>query len=193
MTRTIGYARVSTREQGERWSLEAQAEELTRAGCELVYREAISGTAAKRPQLQRALASLEAGDALGVVTLDRLGRSPLEVIQLLHTLTERGCYVVSIKEGLDTRTAIGRAMAQLVAVFAGMAHAQRQESQAAGIRKRREAGLPMGRPKKLNSAQLEHARKLLEEGESYPTVARLLNCSRKLLYARFPARDLNQE
>ena len=67
----IGYARVSTREQ----NLDLQIQALEESGCELIFKEKISGVADKRPELEKCLDHLRKGDVLVVYKLDRLGRS----------------------------------------------------------------------------------------------------------------------
>ena len=67
----IGYARVSTREQ----NLDLQIQALEESGCELIFKEKISGMADKRPELEKCLDHLRKGDVLVVYKLDRLGRS----------------------------------------------------------------------------------------------------------------------
>jgi len=67
----IGYARVSTTEQ----DTAAQTATLKSAGCEKIFREKASGGRWNRPELQRLLDQLRAGDILVVWKLDRLSRS----------------------------------------------------------------------------------------------------------------------
>ena len=78
----VGYARVSTLDQ----HLTGQLEALKAAGAETVYREKISGARADRPQLAKLMASLKAGDVVLVTKLDRLGRSTLELLDLIERM-----------------------------------------------------------------------------------------------------------
>jgi DNA invertase Pin-like site-specific DNA recombinase len=66
----VGYARVSTRDQHP----DAQQDALPAAGCTKVFTDQASGTLARRPALDDALAYLRAGDTLVVTKLDLLGR-----------------------------------------------------------------------------------------------------------------------
>ena len=56
----IGYARVSTEQQGT----EAQLPELKKAGCKRIYEETMSGGTLERPELEKCLDRLEKGDTL---------------------------------------------------------------------------------------------------------------------------------
>ena len=67
----IGYARVSTQDQG----LKSQQDALLEAGCKKVPTDKVSGSQADRPGLGKALEMLREGDTLVVWKLDRLGRS----------------------------------------------------------------------------------------------------------------------
>src|SRR4029077_6571566 len=69
--RLIGYARVSTEEQGT----DPQIDELRAAGCTTILEEHASGADRGRPVLARLLREIRPGETLVVVRLDRLARS----------------------------------------------------------------------------------------------------------------------
>ena len=74
MSKLIGYARVSTRQQ----SADRQEADLLAAGVrrdDMYVNHGVSGARASRPQFDRAIGTLEDGDTLLITTLDRLGRS----------------------------------------------------------------------------------------------------------------------
>ena len=81
-----GYARVSTADQ----NANLQKDALKSAGCGKVVTEQISGASAKRPKLDKLLASLTDGDILTVWRLDRLGRSLPHLIEVVRDLDEKG-------------------------------------------------------------------------------------------------------
>ncbi|SFJ30622.1 recombinase family protein [Albimonas pacifica] len=64
----IGYARVSTADQ----SLDAQTDALAAAGVERMFADKITGTARRRPELDRMLDQLRPGDVVVVAKYDRL-------------------------------------------------------------------------------------------------------------------------
>jgi hypothetical protein len=79
---TLGYARVSTQEQ----TLDLQKDALTKAGCEQIFTDTMSGAKAERPGLQEALTFMRSGDVLVVWKLDRLGRSLKDLRNCLKSI-----------------------------------------------------------------------------------------------------------
>src|ERR1019366_8572769 len=82
----IGYARVST--QGQ--TLDAQVEQLGRAGCSTIYREVASGARSDRVRLRALLAGLKPGTTIVVTRLDRLARSTVDLLNIIKTGTGEG-------------------------------------------------------------------------------------------------------
>ncbi len=115
---SVGYVRVSTDKQADRGvSLEAQAEKIRAMavvqGVELTELIVDAGESAKslnRPGMARLLALVDAGAVQTVIIakLDRLTRSVADLAELLKRLERRGVSLVSVADSLDTRTAAGR-------------------------------------------------------------------------------------
>jgi site-specific DNA recombinase len=123
--RAIGYVRVSTeRQAGEGVSLEAQAAKVramaTVQGATLlriVEDAGASGKSLQRPGLAELLAAIEgrAVDVVIVAKLDRLTRSVRDLADLLERFAKRGVSLVSVAESLDTGTAAGRLVLNVMA------------------------------------------------------------------------------
>ena len=93
--RKIGYARVSTKDQ----KLRMQLDGLNAVGCDLVFKDhGISGAKAKRPGLDKMLQELKSGDTVVVFKLDRLGRSVLNLSDLLVRFEHNGIDFCSMSE-----------------------------------------------------------------------------------------------
>lgn len=117
-TRTVAYLRVSTDKQADKGvSLDAQRAKVEAYAqlydLELVAIEVDAGVSAKslaRPALDRALAMLRRGDAdaLLVVKLDRLTRSVRDLADLLDQYFTKRAALLSVSEQIDTRSAAGR-------------------------------------------------------------------------------------
>jgi DNA invertase Pin-like site-specific DNA recombinase len=92
----VGYARVSTNGQ----TLATQRAMLKAAGVERIYAEKVSGIAAKRPELERVLDELEAGDVLAITKLDRLARSTLDLLRIIDRIAREALRRVAEGEPL---------------------------------------------------------------------------------------------
>ena len=116
--RAVGYVRVSTDKQaGQGVSLEAQGERIramaTVQGVELLEVIVDAGESAatlNRPGVGRLLALIDGRQVQTVIVtkLDRLTRSVRDLADLLERFERRGVSLVSVNESLDTGTAAGR-------------------------------------------------------------------------------------
>lgn len=148
-----GYARVSTVDQ----NLDRQLISLAESGCTHIYQEKITGTKKDRPQLQKMLSELQAGDIVVVKELTRVSRSTQDMLQLVQDITAKGCFIKSLNETwLDTTSPAGELM---LTIFAGMAQFERKlllQRCNEGREVAKLKGVQMGRPKKGGS-QLDFA------------------------------------
>ena len=147
----VGYARVS---KGEDQSNAAQAAALKQAGCQRIYEEAASGGRWDRPVLHDMLKNLRAGDVVVVWKLDRLSRSLKDLLHLVEKIGLAGAQFVSLTEEVNTTTAAGRMMMQMVGAFAEFERAMIRERTTAGLAHARMKGRIGGRKPKLSSEQL---------------------------------------
>jgi DNA invertase Pin-like site-specific DNA recombinase len=173
-----GYARVSP--GGKSASVEAQARQLTKAGCKKVFRDVhVSGAKADRAQLRRMIDQLEAGDVLMVTRLDRLARSTRDLLNTLAAIADRKAGFRSLTDTwADTTTSHGRLM---LTVLGGLAEFERDLIRARTGEGRARAvarGVKMGRPPKLTPHQQKEAVKRRDQGEeTLADIARTYNVS----------------
>jgi len=187
MTKLIGYARVSTRQQ----STDRQEADLLAAGVrrdDLYVDHGVSGARASRPQFDRALDALIDGDILVITTLDRLGRSTQNMLAFADELRTRGAGLRVLNLGggdVDTATPMGSMLFTIMAALAQMEHEIKRERVTDSIAKRREAGKDLGgRPRRITDSQIRNALRLVESGEPAAQVARDLGMSRATFYRR---------
>lgn len=134
MTKILGYARVSTLGQ----DLDSQLVALAQAGVgpDQVFSDKLSGAVSTdRPGLTALLRYAREGDTVVVTAIDRLGRSVAEVTRTIAELGERRILLRALREGVDTGTPTGRAVAAIMATLAELE----------GARERRRANLGLGR------------------------------------------------
>jgi DNA invertase Pin-like site-specific DNA recombinase len=174
-----GYARVSTDDQTPALQVAA----LKNAGCKTVFKDkGLSGATTKRPALRRCLKKLRPGDVLIVWKLDRLGRSLRDLIAMLDDLRARGVGFRSVTEAIDTDTATGRAMWQMIGVLAELERSLISERTRAGVKAAKHRGVKFGRKRKPTPKQIDHARKLIAGDESPHDISASYHVSRATLY-----------
>ena len=185
----IGYARVSTTDQSPSLQIDA----LKAAGCVRVFTdEGVGGSTKKRPALDKALAALNPGDVLTVWKLDRLGRSLSHLIHLTNDLTARGVGFRSLSEAIDTTSSTGKLLLHVLGALAEFERSLITERTRAGLAAARQRGVKVGRKPKLTTVQIEHAKKLIDTGESPSRVARSIGVSPATLYRAIPAASSNR-
>jgi DNA invertase Pin-like site-specific DNA recombinase len=177
MKRAAFYARVSTAGQ----TVENQIRELeavaTRLGWEVVERfvdQGISGAKGRddRPALDRMLKSVIRGevDVVAAWSVDRLGRSLQDLVSILNELRSRNVDLYLHQQGLDTATPSGRAMYQMLGVFAEFERAIIVERIKAGMARAKAQGKAITRPT-VTENTVERMQQLRSEGHSVRWIA----------------------
>lgn len=172
----LGYARVSTKDQ----NLEGQNDALTAAGAERIFADTITGTARARPELDRLLKELRAGDVVVVTKYDRLARSLKDLLQIVDLIQSHNAGFRSLGEDIDTTTPAGRLVFH---VFASIAQFERErivERTKEGLQAARKRGRVGGRPPVLSPSQKVEVQRMRDvEMRSVPEIAALSRLARR--------------
>jgi DNA invertase Pin-like site-specific DNA recombinase len=112
-----------------------------------------------------------ASDTVVVTAIDRLGRSVAEVTRTIADLGERRILLRALREGIDTATPTGRAVAGIMATLAELELELGRERRAASRQSRRVRGLPATKPPKLSRQRQEQLRRLAAAGEPVRALA----------------------
>jgi site-specific DNA recombinase len=197
--RAAGYVRVSTDGQADRGvSLDAQAEKI-RAMATLQDAELLdvivdggeSGKSLNRPGIDRLIAMVDRREVEIVIIakLDRLTRSVRDLADLLERFQKRGVALVSVGESLDTGSAAGRLVINLITCVSQWEREAIGERTRDALRHKRAQGLRAGnvpygfelaedeqtlRPSETERQILDMIR-ALRDGRSLRQVARELN------------------
>jgi DNA invertase Pin-like site-specific DNA recombinase len=154
MKRAVLYLRVSTLDQTTANQERELREVASRIGCEItkVYKDhGISGAKGrdKRPAFDALCrdATQRRFDLVMAWSVDRLGRSLQDLLGLLSDLHSLGIDLFLYQQGLDTTTPSGKAMFQMLGVFAEFERAMIQERVRAGLARAKAEGKQLGRPK----------------------------------------------
>lgn len=179
--RVAVYVRVSTDEQttvNQQRELEAVAKRHGWRVVEVFNDHGISGRQGreKRPGFDRMLRGVTRKDfdLVAAWSVDRLGRSLQQLLSFLGELHAKGVDLYLHQQGVDTSTPAGKALFQMLGVFAEFERAMIVERIRAGLRRAVAEGKRLGRPRV--SSEVESAiRRELAKGRGIHAVARVVS------------------
>ncbi|WP_217574783.1 recombinase family protein [Mesorhizobium sp. GbtcB19] len=158
-----GYARVSTESQ----DLTSQLERLEAAGCQKIFFEKLSGKNADRRQLQRLLKVLAPGDVVHAVVSDRMARDPLDMLQIVKTVSSAGASLRLLDEPfIDTTSEMSDLIVFLVGWAAKWQRRRILENTATGRARAMAKGVKFGRKPKLTAQQRQDIAARFAAGEN---------------------------
>jgi DNA invertase Pin-like site-specific DNA recombinase len=200
--KNIAYLRVSTEAQ----DLDKFEADILRFannndfGSVSFVKEKVSGMKSwKNRKLAGVVEELQAGDRLLVSELSRLGRSLIEVLEVLNILKDKGVAVYGIKEGFklnedDIQSKVMRTMLGLFSEIERDIISQRTKE---GLAHAKRKGVKLGRPKGSLSSKLVGKEKLVQErlDHDYPVagVAREMGVSRTTMIHFIKSRKLTRK
>lgn len=171
-----GYARASSAGQ----DLTIQVEALTKAGCEAIRQEKVSGTSIQgRDELNTLLEFLRDGDELVVTRIDRLSRSIRDLENMVFELNERGVTLSATEQQIDSKSASGKCFLDMLAIFSEFETNLRFERQMEGIAKAKEKGVYKGRKPTVD---VERVRTLHDSGLGATAIAKQMGIGRASVY-----------
>ena len=172
MTKTYGYARVSSDDQ----SLDVQIAALEAAGCQVILSEKASGKDRKgRPKLALLLEVIGEGDNVIVTKLDRLGRETIDLLEIAEEIGNKGAGFKSLAEPwADTTTPEKKLIFTVFAGFAEWERSRIRTRQREGIDAAKQKGTYKGGKVRFDS---ETIRTMKASGKRVCEIARELGCS----------------
>ena len=181
MSKVIGYLRVSTVDQ----NTEKNEADILRFANEKDFgkvefvEEKISGMKSwKKRKLSYVVETLQPGDKLIVPELSRLGRSLVEVLEVLNVLSDKDVAVYSVKENfkLNGKDIQSKMMRTMLALFGEIEHDLIVARTKEGIAAARAKGVKLGRPKGIGKSKLDPYKPeiiaLLKNGSSQSFIAK---------------------
>lgn len=175
----FAYCRVSTQDQ----SLNSQLDALKAYGCERFFEEKISGRVENREQLNLLLSQLRPGDSVVIFKLCRLSRKMKHLISIIDQIQSAGCDLVSLEDGIDTSTPVGRFTFHVFAALNDYFVDNLRSNTRAGLKAARARGRVGGRPKKLDGNKVQIAQALRDNPNlSVAEICTQLGVSRATFY-----------
>ncbi|MGJ9407368.1 recombinase family protein [Nesterenkonia aurantiaca] len=187
----LGYARVSTAKQ----DLDRQIEALREVGiaADRIYVDKKSGATVNRPGLGAALDYARDGDVIVVHTLDRLGRTVRDTLNLIHDLAERGVGVRNLADPIKVDSSnpndpMAQLAVVLLALFGQMERTYTLERAAHARAVATAKGRRVGRPSVVDPDKLAYAAHLRETGHTIAEIVTKSGIARTSLYRHLPPR-----
>ena len=181
--RVVKYQRISTNHQdleNQTQSIDTQIERLD-WDCVGEYKEVESGMKSRdsRPELRRLLrdSRLRMFDRVMVYSLDRLGRSVVDVINTINELEEVGVNVFVVKNSIDTSTSQGKLFTYFCSIFGEMERDMIVSRQKSSIERLRTQNKKWGKGRLLSHEIREQFVTLRNEGISYRKICKELDVS----------------
>ena len=178
----VGYGRTSTSDQQA--GLEAQIAELEAAGATKVFQEHVSSVDAQRPQLRAALDWVRDGDTFMVTKPDRLARNVTDLLRIVEDLKARNVTVRIMSMGVDTSTATGVLILQVLGAVSPWERSVMLERQRHGIAKAKAEGKYRGRAPTAR-AKTPEVMRMKAEGKTVAQIAQSVGISRASVYRAF--------
>ncbi len=183
------YARVSTGEQtteNQKLELFKVVQQRQWEIVQVFEDQGISGAKGReqRPALDAMLKRCLKGefDIVMAWSVDRLGRSLSDLVALLNELHAAGVGLYLHQQAIDTTTPSGRAMFQMIGVFAEFERSMIRERVMAGLSRAKANGVKLGPALKINEQERDDIRYSLEMGESVTVIAKSYGVSRQTIY-----------
>lgn len=182
---TIGYIRVSTRDQ----SLGRQATGMDHLELDKVFEEKESAKSKERPELRACIDYARDGDVLYIYSIDRLARSLSDLQSIIKELVDKGVTVKFIKESQtyskDISNPFNTVLLQVLGAFAEFERNIMLERQAEGIAHAKSHGTKTGKPfgkQPLDMTRKDEAIELSKKGNNISQIALQMKLSRASIY-----------
>ncbi|MGQ9921573.1 MAG: recombinase family protein [Desulfobacca sp.] len=166
MSRVIGYLRVSTQDQDlekNKAAILAYANDQRLGPVEWLEEKVSGAKTWRRREIAQAVAALQAGDWLIVPELSRLGRSTLDILDLLAELRRREVNVYALKGAWTLNGSIeSKVFLTMMALFSEIERDLISARTKEALKARQAAGVKLGRPKGPGKSKLDPYRPEIE-------------------------------
>lgn len=183
--KVIGYLRVSTQDQDlekNKADILAFANERNLGHVKWVEEKVSGAKTWKKREIAKAVDSLSAGDWLIVPELSRLGRSTLDILDVLAVLRDKGVNVYAVKGNWTLNGTIeAKVFVTMMALFSEIERDLISARTKEALKARKAAGVKLGRPKGPGKSKLDQYRPeieaLLKNGSTQRYIAKRYGCS----------------
>lgn len=179
--------RISSADQ----QFDSQLVLLEKYGCDKIIKEVITGIAEEK-KLNRLIASLQQGDTLVAVRMDRLGRNTRQLLELVEELEKKDIHLVILDLNIDTRSATGKFFLTIMAAFSELERTNMKEKQKRGIAVAKSQGRHLGRPRSWTKSGMEEAIKMYQNHRIISEIEDITGVSKASLYRELKRRGITR-
>ena len=170
-------------------SLEFGRVSETLAHCDKLFEEKQSGLNGKRAQLKSCIEYVRQDDVLVITRLDRLARSTLHLCQIAQELEEKGVGLQVLDQNIDTTTATGHLLFNMLGAIGQFETEIRAERQIEGIEKAKSRGVSFGREKKMTPEQTKEMKLKRQNGTLIKNLMKEYGLSKAIVYRYLSTQD----
>ena len=174
------YVRVSTMDQ----KIDRQLLAYDKA--DFIYIDKMSGIKRDRPELERMIADLEAGDTVVVKSIDRLSRSTKDLLEIVEQIRTAQANLHILDLNIDTSTAMGKCVLTILGAIAELDRKTIKERTAEGIAiaksQRKYKGRKKGEISLCDMEAIKRFKIFYNSGLTKSAIAREFNVSRTTIY-----------
>jgi DNA invertase Pin-like site-specific DNA recombinase len=190
MKKVAIYARVSTDKQTTQNQIDALREVVERCGYQITQifsEDGISGSKGRegRPALDQLMksATQRKFDMVMCWSIDRLGRSLQNLVEILNELQSIKVDLYFLQQGMDTSTSSGRMMFSIFGALSEYERSLIRERVCAGLQTAKARGVKLGRPSKMNDGMRQAVILLREKGMGIKQIAKELQIGIGTVYS----------
>ncbi|WP_022846796.1 recombinase family protein [Desulfurobacterium sp. TC5-1] len=185
------YIRISTNKQeteNQRYEILKYANERKLGNIDFIEETASGRKSWKERQLGKLVERIQKGDILIVTELSRLGRSMLEIMELLSILLRQGIELHVVKSSQVLKDDLqSKVFAMAFSIAAEIERELISQRTKEALQRRRAEGKPLGRPRGSYSSRLERYRNQIEEllskGVSISSIAKIIGVPYSTVYS----------
>lgn len=176
----INYKRISTASQNNE-------RQLFGIGCDRVFEDICSGKDTNRPELEKMLFTIRAGDIINVHELSRLARNTKDLLELVEQILKKGATIKFHKENLTfsgqlVDDAFQKLMLTMLGAISTFERDLLLERQREGIAIAKQKGKYKGRQSRFSAEELKNIKQQFEDTKNKAKLAKELGISRSYLY-----------
>ena len=196
---TYAYVRVSTDKQeteNQKYEILRYANDRKLGNVEILE-ETVSGRKSwKERQLGKLVEKIQKGDILIVTELSRLGRSMLEIMEILSILLRKGTEIHIVKSQQILKDDLqSKVFAMAFSIAAEIERELISQRTREALQRRKAEGKPLGRPRGSYSSKLDRYREQIEEllskGVSISSIAKIIEVPYSTVYSYVQRRKEN--